>query len=65
MIEVTESVKPCDCGRNYCEFFDAGAGELGMSFNREELLSELNDIPGEIERLERLKNHLTKLLATR
>jgi hypothetical protein len=65
MIEVTESVHSCNCGRNWCEFFDGGVGERGMSFSKESLQSELDGIPKEIERLERLKSHLTKLLATK
>lgn len=64
MIEVSEYVEKCECGRPWCEYFDPSGeyNDHGTSFTKEQLIDELKEIPNEIKRLKKLNGYLKKLL---
>lgn len=49
------TLKKCDCGRSYCDFFAGGVGEYGQSFSKKEVIEMLG-------RVSELKQHLHTLL---
>lgn len=54
------SIKGCNCGRSYCDFFGAGIGERGQSFSRKDVEEMLRDSRKLVKHLEKILKKKTK-----